>query len=92
MKICKICGKAFDEHLDGTVVNEGFGAHEFYICYNCLDYECNNARIISCEWCGEYFSSGILKSEANSFTPCPHCGRDVVDGTTREEYIEEWDN
>ena len=91
MKKCKICGCMFDERDEGTVINEGLDS-EFHICGTCLESECNAGRIVSCEGCGEYFTANVLHDEeivGHSFTACPHCGKDVVEGLTREQFAEE---
>ncbi len=91
MKKCKICGCMFDEKDEGIIVNEGLES-EFRICGTCLESECNAGRIMSCEDCGRYFTADALHDEeieGNSFTACPHCGKDVVEGLTREQFVEE---
>lgn len=83
MKTCKICGCSFDEeNFEGVVVNEGID-NEYHVCCDCVPSECNNGHIISCEACGSYFSADKLHDEeieGHSFTACPACGKDVVEG------------
>lgn len=91
MKKCKICGCMFDERDEGIVVNEGLDS-EFHICSCCQKDNCDDGRIISCESCGGYFMINELHDEeinGRSFTACPHCGKDVVEGLTREQFAEE---
>lgn len=93
MRTCKVCGRSFDEEsFEGVTVNEGT-SKEYHVCEDCVSSECNNGRIISCEACGSYFSADMLHDEeigGNSFTSCPSCGKDMVEGLTREEFSEEY--
>lgn len=53
----------------------------------------NNGHIISCEACGSYFSADKLHDEeieGHSFTACPACGKDVVEGLSRAEFEDEY--
>ena len=50
-------------------------------------------HIISCEACGSYFSADKLHDEeieGHSFTACPACGKDVVEGLSRAEFEDEY--
>lgn len=90
MKKCEICGETF-EVWDCSPINRGT-EKAFHVCQSCLESECNAGRIISCEACGEYFTTDMLhdeKIEGQSFTACPSCGKDVVEGMTREQFAEE---
>ena len=72
------------------VVNAGMES-ELIQCLACHDSDMINGRIVSCGACGEYFSDSVLQSEeieGNTFIACPHCGKDIVEGMTREEYME----
>lgn len=94
MKICKTCGRAIDEDSGelAYVVNPDLPT-EYVECETCHDSSCNNGRVIMCEACGNYYSSDVLKDEnvcGHSFTACPSCGRDVVDGLTRVEFEDEY--
>lgn len=93
MKTCKICGHSFDEEsFEGIVVNEGMD-NEYHVCCDCVPSECNNGHIISCETCGSYFSADKLHDEeieGHSFTACPACGKDVVEGLSRAEFEDEY--
>ena len=93
MKTCKICGCSFDEeNFEGIIVNEGMD-NEYHVCCDCVPSECNNGHIISCEACGSYFSADKLHDEeieGHSFTACPACGKDVVEGLSRAEFEDEY--
>lgn len=88
-----ICGCSFDEeNFEGVVVNEGID-NEYHVCCDCVPSECNNGHIISCEACGSYFSADKLRDEeieGHSFTACPACGKDVVEGLSRAEFEDEY--
>lgn len=94
MKTCKHCGRVFDESdFEGIVVNAGM-KEEFYLCDECASVACNNGYVVSCESCGAYFSNSneILPTEeiyGCSFTPCPACKKDIVDCTTRDEFMKD---
>lgn len=93
MKICKTCGRVIDEDNGelAYVVNPGLPT-EYVECECCHDYYCNLGSVIMCEACGNYYSADVLKDEdinGESFTPCPSCGKDVVDCLTRAEFEEE---
>ena len=92
MKTCKICGRSFDdENCVGVVVNEGTD-NEYFVCEDCVQDECNNGHIISCENCGSYFTPDRLHDEhigGFTFTECPACGKDIVECVSREEFEEE---
>lgn len=93
MKTCKICGCSFDEeNFEGIIVNEGMD-NEYHVCCDCVPSECNNGHIISCEACDSYFSADKLHDEeieGHSFTACPACGKDVVEGLSRAEFEDEY--
>ena len=93
MKTCKICGHSFDEEsFEGIVVNEGMD-NEYHVCCDCVPSECNNGHIISCESCGSYFSADKLldeEIEGHSFTACPACGKDMIEGLSRAEFEDEY--
>ena len=88
-----ISGCSFDEeNFEGIIVNEGMD-NEYHVCCDCVPSECNNGHIISCEACGSYFSADKLHDEeieGHSFTACPACGKDVVEGLSRAEFEDEY--
>ncbi len=89
---CKTCGCEIPDEDSVFVVNAGLPT-EYVQCEPCHDDDCDNGRIIMCEACGEYFSADVLKDEeicGQSFTACPDCGKDVVEGMTRDEFLEEY--
>lgn len=93
MATCRICGeKIEDDFMGATVINKGMDSqHE--LCYLCLCDAQNNGKVIQCEACGENYTADVLHDEeifGNSFTPCPNCGKDVVEGLTREEFSAEY--
>lgn len=85
MKICKTCGRFILDDENGELtftVNPGIPDKEYVECESCHDN--------SCEACGEWFSNDMLHSDAveiggDIFCTCPACGKDIVDGMTREE-------
>lgn len=89
---CKTCGcEIFDED-SAFVVNAGLPT-EYVQCELCHDSDCDNGRVTMCESCGEYFSTDVLKDEeffGQSFTECPACHKDIVEGMTREEFQQEY--
>ena len=81
-----------EENFEGVVVNEGID-NEYHVCCDCVPSECNNGHIISCEACGSYFSADKLHDEeieGHSFTACPACGKDVVEGLSRAEFEDKY--
>lgn len=91
--ICKTCGRTIMDREDGErifTVNSGLPEH-YAECESCHDESIDHNRIIQCEACGEWFSNDVLHREeiaGEAFCPCPHCGKDIVDGQTREERAE----
>lgn len=91
MKKCHCCGGKFDIVEEGRAVRGADGQVSFWLCDTCLESECNAGRVISCEGCGNYFTAGALHDEeieGESFTPCPSCGADVVEGLHRKKFAE----
>ncbi len=88
---CAYCHAAFDV-WDTRLINRGIEGKELRICTSCADEACNNGKIIQCGACGESFTADVLHDEAicgHSFTACPVCGKDVVEGLTREDFENE---
>lgn len=93
MKICKTCGKFILDDEEGELaftVNPDIPDKEYVECESCHDYAIDRNKIIQCEACGEWFSNDVLHSDekeigGDTFCACPSCGKDIVDGTTREE-------
>jgi len=89
-KYCKTCGRKINES-DGDIafhVNPGTPA-EYVECELCHDSAWENGRIINCENCGRWFSEEQLCDEevcGDTFLACPNCGKDMVEGITREEF------
>lgn len=89
---CKKCGREIGEFDLTYTVNDGLPT-EFDTCESCHDDMVDKNEIIQCDACGEWFTNDVLKTETihgNSFTPCPSCGKDIVEGMTREEFAEEY--
>lgn len=90
-KICKTCGKIIKDDEDYTLVNSGM-PEEFVQCWPCHTSDMDNGKVLQCEACGEYFSTDVLHDEevcGDSFCECPNCGKDIVEGLTKEEFEDE---
>lgn len=88
---CADCHEKFDV-WDTRLINRGIEGKEVRICYGCMETACNNGKVIQCNACGEPFTSDVLHDEeigGHSFTACPACGKDVVDGLTRAKFEKE---
>lgn len=100
MKICKICGRHILDDENGELVytvNFGIPGKEYIECESCHDDAVDHNEIIQCEACGEWFSNNVLHSDVDeiggdTFCACPSCGKDIVDGMTREERRQEDDD
>lgn len=94
MVACKICGEKieYNDIMSAVVINKGMDS-QHVLCHSCLCEAQNNGKVIQCESCGENYTADALHDEeifGNSFTMCPSCGKDVVDGFTREEFVAEY--
>lgn len=96
MKVCKVCGCEIEEDdvlFDGAaIINKGMDS-EHALCYSCLSVARYNGKVVQCDACGENFTVGALYDEkinGHSFTACPACGKDMVEGLTRESFAEEY--
>lgn len=90
-KICKTCGRVINEDEEVVrVINSGLDS-EFVICDDCALNDHEKYHI--CDACGEWFTGDVIHDEVLSkritFTPCPSCGKDIVDCMTREEMLKE---
>lgn len=88
---CHECGDDCRADEKRSVFYERDAAHK--VCEFCLSELENSGKVIRCEACGDVFTADMLKDEkihGQSFTACPHCGRDVVDGLSREKFKEEY--
>lgn len=86
---CKTCGEDIDDAENAYIVNPGL-PQEYHQCWACHVSDSDNGRIIQCEACGDWFSADVLHDEVvagQSFCACPSCGRDVVEGCSREEFV-----
>lgn len=96
-KKCSRCGEPFEDELDIRVINvcasNGEKAFTENVCTSCLETLETSGKVIRCEACGELWNADALHDEKlddeHTFTPCPACGKDVVDGLTREEMLED---
>lgn len=95
MRICTCakCGRIMNDSEDLIyIVNEGTDK-QYVECETCHDDEWERNNIILCDGCGRWFTTDMLHSEevkpGRTFCPCPVCGKDIVEGETREEFLEE---
>lgn len=93
IKVCAVCGRVMNEDEDTVyTINEGTD-REYIECEQCHDQEWEVNAITNCEGCGRWFSADILQSEevapGHTFCPCPASAKDVVDGLTKEEFMED---
>jgi len=92
--LCKSCSRQLNPEDDFIfIVNSGIPGKEYVECELCHTDSLENHRIIMCEGCGGYFSQDILAEEefcGESFCACPSCGKDIVEGLTREEFEREY--
>lgn len=100
VKFCSQCGRLIQ--TDEVSYEHNFGIHRLLqegvrgniVCSACHDTMWENGEISRCENCGNWYNNSLLKSDpepvgGDTFTPCPHCGCDIVDGMTREERVKE---
>ena len=94
MRICTCakCGRIMNDSEDLIyIVNEGTDK-QYVECETCHDDEWERNNIILCDGCGRWFTTDMLHSEevtpGHTFCPCPVCGKDIVEGETREEFLE----
>lgn len=92
---CTECGKPFtldDCELPGLrTINDGT-KHERIVCDTCFDNMWDDDYLLHCDNCGIWFENKFIHGEnvgGYSFAPCPKCDRDIIDGMTREELLDE---
>lgn len=92
---CTECGKPFTledcELPEPRTINDDT-EQERIICDTCFDNMWDNDYLIHCDNCGIWFENQLIHEEIISdhcFAPCPKCDRDIIDGMTREERLEE---
>ena len=94
IRICAVCGRVISEDDGWNIVNEGTDK-EYIECDSCHDAEWESNKISVCAGCGGWFTVDMLHSEepvpGHTFCPCPSCGKDFVEGMTRDEFLEEVD-
>lgn len=92
IRICAVCGHVISEDDGWNIVNEGTDK-EYIECDSCHDAEWESNKISVCAGCGGWFTVDMLHSEepvpGHTFCPCPSCGKDFVEGMTRDEFLEE---
>ena len=94
---CKECGEIIEDEFDiryiNRYINPGMMQKSKRVCACCVESLESNGKVIRCESCGALWSADVLHDEklddTHTFTPCPQCHCDVVDGTTREEALAE---
>ncbi len=88
---CAYCHEKF-AIWDTRLVNRGIEGKKICVCCSCAESACNDGKVIQCDACGESFTSDVLHDEeicGHSFTACPACGKDMVEGLTREKFEKE---
>lgn len=90
---CKECGEIIEDEFDIRYINPGMMQKSKRVCACCVESLESNGKVIRCESCGALWSADVLHDEklddTHTFTPCPQCHCDVVDGTTRAEALAE---
>lgn len=88
---CENCGEIIEDDLDIRYINPGMCQRTRRVCAYCLASLETTGQVVRCDACGEAWSADVLHDERLSdtitFTRCPSCHRDVVDGTTRAEAL-----
>lgn len=91
MSTCKKCGATIEPDEE-RIINEKTDS-AYPVCESCFESMWDKDEITKCEGCGNWYEYDKLESEGevggDSFVPCPSCGRDIVDGLTREERLTE---
>lgn len=92
---CSECGEpVYDDGSyvpDYRILNDETPSRRI-VCENCFDALWEAGKISQCEACGEWFDYSLFHDELigdDMFTACPACGRDVIEGDTREHRISE---
>lgn len=94
---CTECGKTFTlddcELPEPRTINDGT-EHERIVCDSCFESMWDNGDIVNCISCGGWFEPSVAPSYAEEigddiFTQCPNCSKDMIDGRTREEFLED---
>lgn len=91
--VCSSCGRMIQTDETARVINEGT-EQERVVCSDCHNAMWEDNEISQCAHCGRWYDVSLLKSDpepvgGDTFTPCPGCGHDLVDGLTREERLAE---
>ena len=85
--ICSKCGRVIEPD-EIPYTHNGKTDRECTVCDECHDAMWESNQITHCEFCGCWYDTSMLKSDpelvgGDTFTPCPGCGHDIVDGMTR---------
>lgn len=85
--ICSKCGRVIEPDEIPYTHNDKTD-RECTVCDECHDAMWESNQITHCEFCGCWYDTSMLKSDpepvgGDTFTPCPGCGHDIVDGMTR---------
>lgn len=85
---CKTCNALIVDEDCERKVNAGTDS-EFVVCESCFESMWENNEITLCDECGNWYKNEMLIPDLDvpEFTPCPFCGRDIVEGYDREEAI-----
>lgn len=91
IEICKKCGRHIDTEFDDCRKINDDTQNPYYLCWGCFEDMWDKNEITKCEGCGAWHDTDSLHRECENseFTPCPSCGCDVVEGLSREEFMEE---
>lgn len=92
MKACSRCG---------AMIEDGFECHinedtefEYDVCEQCFDSMWEKHEIVNCAGCGRWFDIGYhgrtIEIGGDTFTPCPLCGKDMVEGETKEDRLKNY--
>ena len=92
---CTECGKPFTlddcELPEPRTINDDT-KNERIVCDTCFDNMWDNDDLTHCDNCGIWFENKLIHEEIiddHCFAPCPKCDRDIIDGMTREEILDE---
>lgn len=85
--LCSKCGRVIEPDEISYTHNDKT-EQECTVCSECHDAMWESNEITQCDFCGCWYDTSMLKSDpepvgGDTFTPCPGCGHDIVDGMTR---------
>ena len=89
MKFCARCHAAMEDGFE-HVINADT-EKQYFLCETCFDNMWERHEIVDCQGCGRWFDLDYHEKTTviggDTFTPCIVCGKDMVDGETKEERI-----